>query len=127
MSTCSRLKVYRERGPIRISKLIQFARLLPEKRHAIETKIRSCPPPAAEYARVAKPPVSTAIVPYAGLRHLGKGWIVPPPPLEDCHTGLTGSSAQAGTGRLPGTDLTRKYDAHKMSRVTQSARSETSG
>ncbi len=37
----------------------------------------------------------------AGLGHLGKGWIVRSicvaPPLEDCLTGLTGSSTQGGT------------------------------
>ena len=34
----------------------------------------------------------------AGLGHLGKGGLFVAPSLEDCLTGLTGSSTRAGTG-----------------------------
>ncbi len=39
---------------------------------------------------------------HAGLGHMGKGGLYVTPPLEDCLTGLTGSSTRAGT---VGTDL----------------------
>ena len=43
-------------------------------------------------------PVLTAYFPVLAQGILGKGWLFVTPPLEDCLTGRTGSSAQAGTG-----------------------------
>ncbi len=43
-------------------------------------------------------PVLTAYFPVLAKGILGKGGLFVTPPLEDCLTGLTGSSTRAGTG-----------------------------
>ena len=45
----------------------------------------------------SKLPVFTAYFPVLAEGILGKGGLLVTPPLEDCLTGLTGSSTQAGT------------------------------
>ncbi len=55
-------------------------------------------PPAAEYALVVNYQFGPAYFPVLAYGILGKGGLFVTPPIEDCLTGLTGSSTRAETG-----------------------------
>ncbi len=66
-------------------------------------KKSSCSPPAAEYA-LAFYASFDSLLSRAGLEYLAKGGLFVLPPLEECLTGITGSSTRAGAG-TDNTDL----------------------